>query len=357
MFIRLSPDCKQPTRRRQFEPAASIGALVFSGLTIGLTLTSLSLLDGCGLPACAAVVEKTHKKAEGGAGHPITPSTGPGSNLVDRPKRELFRALQVDELSPPTRELAESLEVLPLLRELHDSKDQLSMARKNEIREQIIETVLESYFDVAAIQGEAEKERGSIEALRQILMDKRDKGIEVNNAINFMASGTLNTIGSVLGFSTTAPPFPGNFNQMMSGVVSTGMSMYSLKQGAGGKAKAEGSSTVIAELFGRPVNKRTMWPESVWRFLHSRSLDHPDRTRVEVLEDYWISRGWLEAHGSKREQRKIDMVCGVEEARRAVSIDDLSDQINIINDLSATTSLMAHHLRDILRMVDSDVIK
>jgi hypothetical protein len=305
----------------------------------------------------AAVVEKKHVKSEGGAGVPIVPSAGTGSNLVDRPRRELFTALKVDELSPPTRELAESLEVLPLLRELNDAKDHLSLERKTEIREQIIETVLESYFDVAAIQGEAEKERGGLEALRQVLMDKRDKGIETNNAINFMASGTLNTIGSVLGFSTTAPPFPGNFNQMMSGVVSTGMSMYSLKQGAGGKAKAEGNSTVISELFGRPINKRTTWPESVWRFLHSRSLDHPDRTRIEVLEDYWISRQWLEPHGSKKEKRKIDMVCGVEEARRAVSIDDLSDQINIINDISATTSLMAHHLRDILRMVDSDVIK
>ncbi len=283
--------------------------------------------------------------------------TAPGvSNLVGRPKRELFVPLKIEELTEPTKELAEALEIMPLLREINEPNGKLSLERKSEIRQKILETVLESYFDVASIQGEAEKEKGNLEALRQVLIDKRDRGIETNNAINFMASGTLNTIGSVLGFPKNALPFPGNFNQMLSGVVSTGMSMYSLKQSAGGKTRGASSPTVIAELFGRPVDRRTTYPESVWRFLHSRSLDHPECTRVELLENYWISRQWLEPHGSKKEQAKLDLVSGVESARTALTIDDLTDQINIISDISAVSSLMAHHLRDLLRMIDSDVL-
>lgn len=283
-------------------------------------------------------------------------NAAPVSNLAERPKRPLFVALKVEQLAEPTRELAEALDILPLLREVNDPGGSVSPERKAEIRQKILETVLESYFDVASIQGEAEKEKGDLEALRQNLIDKRDRSIEINNAVNFIASGTLNTVGSVLGFAKNALPFPGNVNQMLSGVVSTGMSTYSLKQAAGGKTRGPGSPTVVAELFGRPVDRRTSYPESVWRFLHSYSYDHPDRTRVAQLEDYWIKRKWLEPHGSKNEQTKLDLVCGVESARKAMTIDDLTDQINIISDISAVSSLMAHHLRDLLLMIDSDVL-
>lgn len=285
------------------------------------------------------------------------PSAGKGSNLVGRAKRDLFVGLTIKDLALPTKELAEELDLMPLLREIENADSILTEERKEEIRQKILKTVLESYFDVASLQGEAEKERNDLEALRQNLIEKRDRAVETNNAVNFMASGTLNTIGSVLGFPRTADPFPGNLNQMLSGVVSTSMSMYSLKQSNGGKTKGGGNPTVVAELFGRPVDRRTTYPESVWRFLHSPSLDHPDRTRVQILEDYWVSRKWLERHGSKHEQEKIDRVCGVDSARKAMTIDDLSDEINIITDISAVTSLMAHHLRDLLRMTDSDVLK
>lgn len=285
------------------------------------------------------------------------PSAGSGSNLVQRPKRDLFVALSLDELAAPTREMAEALDILPMLHEIRDNGQNLSAERKEEIRQKIIKTVLESYLDVASIQGEAEKERNNLEALRQNLIEKRDRAVATNNAVNFMASGTLNTVGSILGFPKNANPLSGNLNQMLSGVVSTSMSMYSLKQSNGGKTRGGGNSTVVAELFGRPTDRRTAYPESVWRFLHSTSFDHPERTRVEILEDYWISRKWLEPHGSKLEQAKIDLVCGVESARSSMTIDDLSDQINIITDISAVSSLMSHHLRDLLRMTDSDVLK
>jgi len=297
-------------------------------------------------------------KFPGGMKNPEnSPSAGVGSNLVQRPKRDLFVALSLDQLAAPTRELAEALDILPLLHEIRDNGANLSAERKEEIREKIVKTVLESYLDVASLQGEAEKERNNLEALRQNLIEKRDRAVETNNAVNFMTSGTLNTVGSILGFPKNANPLPGNLNQMFSGVVSTSMSMYSLKQSNGGKTKGGGNSTVVAELFGRPTDRRTTYPESVWRFLHSNSFDHPDRTRVEILEDYWISRKWLERHGSKHEQAKIDLVCGVESARNSMTIDDLSDQINIITDISSVSSLMSHHLRDLLRMTESDVLK
>jgi hypothetical protein len=279
------------------------------------------------------------------------------SKLAQRKHQELFSILSVTKLSPSTKELADQLEILPLLDELNGRTSELTAERKAVLREKVLETILESYFDAASVQAEAEREQSKLEALRQTLTSKRDKQIEVNNATNFIASGTLNTIGSVLGFSNRLPPFPGNFNQMLSGVVSATMSTYALKQNAGGKIKGENASTVLAELFGRPTSEQTTYPESVWRFFHGKSPETPGRTRVEVLEKAWIERSELEPHGSKREDLKLDLVCGMGEQKRVMSIDDLSDQINMISDVSAMASLMTHHLRDLLRMIDSDVLQ
>ena len=206
------------------------------------------------------------------------------SELKERPRRPLFVALAINTLPQPTRQVAEELEVMPLLTELYDRSNPPTTERKAILRQKIQETILESYFDAASVIAECEREQGYLEALRETLTAKRDHNIEMNNATNFIASGSLNTVGSILGFSNKLPPFPGNLNQMLSGVVSATMSTYALKQNTGGKIRRPERPTILAELFGRPTDERTHYPESVWRFLHCPSIDHPELTRVQVLE-------------------------------------------------------------------------
>jgi hypothetical protein len=287
---------------------------------------------------------------------PIKPPIVGKSQLKERPKHELFSVVKIKDVSPSNRELAEQLEIMPMLRELYDPDRPASIERKIALREKILETILESYFDAASVRAEAEREELQMQNLREALTQKRDRSIEVNNATNFIASGALNTVGSILGFSAKTPPFPGNLNQMLSGVVAASMSTYALKQANGGKIFTPNHSTILAELFGRPVSERTMYPESVWRFLHGSSPDFPGMTRLQVLEKSWIQNKHLEEHGSKREKVKIDMISGVADPKYKMSIDDISDEINMISDISSVSELMAHHLRDLLRMIDSDVL-
>jgi hypothetical protein len=282
----------------------------------------------------------------------VPPAPETRSNLVSRPKRELFTPMQLESLDDSTREMAEQLEILPMLQDLHGNKNNNEQHRMV-LRQKIQESILESYFDVESVKAEADREEFRLSLLRETLISKRDRNVEINNAGNFIMSGTLNTVGSILGFPKSANPLSGNLNQMMSGVVSTSMSMYALKQNAGGKTIGTGSPTLLAELFGRPTDFRTTYPESVWRFLHGRSLDHPSKTRAELLEERWISRHYLEQHGSPREAAKIDAVSGMPGLR--MSINDLSDQINMIAEIEGMTELMDHHLRDLLRMIDSDL--
>jgi len=279
------------------------------------------------------------------------------SNLAERPKRELLSNVRIDDLSLGNRELAEKLEILPMLSELYDKEKPPTREQKMVLRQKIRETIFEAYFDAASVQAEAHREQGALEAQRAAVVSRRDRSIEINNATNFIASGALNTVGSALGFTSALPPFPGNLNQMLSGVVAAAMSTYSLKQAKGGKFRSEGRSTLIAELFGRPCNERTTYPESVWRFMHSKSPEDPSKTRVQMLEDRWIIRHHLEKHGSRREELKIDLVSGMANSKKCMTLDDLNDQINMIEDIDAMAALMDHHLRDLLSMVDSDVLE
>ncbi len=281
---------------------------------------------------------------------PATPETK--SNLVDRPKRELFTPMRVESLDNSTRELAEQLEIYPMLQELYGAKS-TNEQRKSLLRQKIQETILESYFDAESVKAEADREELRLSLLRESLISRRDRNVEINNASNFIISGGLNTVGAALGFPKSANPFSGNLNQLLSGVVSTGMSTYALKQNVGGKTSGKGAPTILAEFFGRPTDFRTSYPESVWRFLHGKSLDVPEKTRLQLLEEGWISRHYLEPHGSALETTKIDAMCGKPGIR--MSINDLSDQISMIAEIEAVTELMDHHLRDLLRMIDSDL--
>lgn len=282
----------------------------------------------------------------------VSAASGKVSNLVERPRRDLFSPMKLETMDATTHEIAEQLEILPLLQELYGNP-RPSEQRKILLRQKIQETILESFFDAQSVAAEAEREQARLALIRETLIAKRDRNVEVNNAGNFIASGALNTVGAALGFSKNANPFSGNLNQMMSGVVSTGMSTYALKQQAGGKTTGQGQPTILAELFGRPTDFRTAYPESVWRFLHGKSLDHPEKSRVELLEERWISRHYLEPHGSALEQAKLNAMCG--KAGGRLTINDLSDEISMVDDVSGMTELMTHHLRDLLRMIDSDI--
>lgn len=286
----------------------------------------------------------------------LMPGAFAQSNLVDRPRRELMPTVSLEKLEPSTKLLAQQLDIWDELQELHNKSVPISFERRSALVKQVSETILESYFDAMTVQAEAARELGYLEAIKDKMTAKRDRAVETNNGTNFIASGTLNTVGSILGFSGNTPPFPGNLNQMLSGVVSMGMSTYALKQQSGGKVKGEGRPTVVAELFGRPTDAHTAYPESVWRFLHSPSPENLSKTRVQMLEEHWIMRDHLELPGSKRETQKIDLVSGIGINKRVMSIDDVADQIAMISDIAATTSLMVHHLRDLLRLIDSDVL-
>ena len=279
------------------------------------------------------------------------------SDLADRPKRPLLVAVTMENLSQDNRQLADDLELSPMLSELYDTQHLPNAERMKELRVKIRETIIECYLDASSVQAEARREQNNRYAILAALQSKVNRAINYNNAVNFITSGTLNMVGSSINFSPSVSPVPGSLTGLLSGAVSTVLSTYTLKQNSGGKISGQDQSNVLAELFGRPCNSKTAYPESVWRFLHERSPRAPTMTRAQLLEKEWIEKGYLQKHGSRRAQLKIDFVCGLPIEKKCMTIGDLNDEINMIGDIEALTGLMDHRLRDILAMIDTDVLE
>ncbi len=100
------------------------------------------------------------------------------SRLVERPKRDLFVELRLSDLSVETLNLAEQLEILPALKELHDNQAPLIPQRKAYLRTKVLETILECYLDSASIQAEADREQGVLEAVQDRMTASRDRAVE-----------------------------------------------------------------------------------------------------------------------------------------------------------------------------------
>ena len=279
------------------------------------------------------------------------------SDLATRPKRPLLAVVSMDKLSLATRELANDIEISPLLAELYDSERVLTPERVRDLRVKVRETITECYFDASSVQAEARREQVNLQAKLDAAQAKVNRAVNYNNAFNFLTAGSLNIVGASINFSPTVSPFPVTLMGLLSGAVSTTMSMYALKQVRGGKMHGQNQPNVLSELFGRPNDSKTTYPESVWRFLHEKSpRAATPMTRAQLLEQEWIDKGYLLKHGSRHAQAKLDFVCGVETEKKIATMSDLSDEINMLGDIEALAGLMHHHLRDLLALVDTDVL-
>ncbi len=276
------------------------------------------------------------------------------TDLADRPRRPLLAAVTMETMN---RELANDLEITAMLNELYDKEHVPTPERMRDLRVKIRETITECYMDATSVEAEARREQNNLQAVVALAQAKIDRGVNYNNAINFLTTGSLSVVANSLELSPSTSLVAGNTPSLVAGAVSTVLSMYAMKQNAGPKIAGQNQSNQLAELFGRPVIAKTTYPESVWRFFHENSPRMPGYKRAQVLEKEWIEKGYLEKTGSRKAKQKIDFVCGMATKKKCMTLGDLTDEINMLGDVEALAGLMHHHLRDLLSLVDTDVLE
>ncbi len=269
-------------------------------------------------------------------------------------------ACQTVRLLPPipanVQQVAQEIGIVPLLEHLHAIVSRCNQAssmsiEERAVRQQIAEAVLVASLDVDGVVAEIDNERSQILDVRAQLSSKRDRKINLISLANIVAGTGSGVIGTALQFSDRTA-FAGDGIGVAGGAAGVFLSILGLRQ-QGKSAPLGVAPNMLAPLFQRTPELRSIYPESVWAFLGTAPVSDP-RVHIpwrEELIDEWVKSGRIGPPGAPASQKKIDLLTSRIGDQKHLSIDLLTDRSAMLLDLRARVLLMSRDLRDLMRAV------
>ena len=108
---------------------------------------------------------------------------------------------------------------------------------------------------------------------------------------------------------------------------------------------------MLAPLFDRPAVLHANYPAAVLKYLESVPPEESAQrgTRLEQLKAEWAAAGRLDSSDAVKEQKKISVLTASGEKDVKISINELTDRIAMLGDVSGRVSLMKRDLALLLR--------
>ncbi len=262
-------------------------------------------------------------------------------------------AAQSVVLSADARQTAALIGIRELLDQLESNRTQTvtteSTIRKLTLRQQISEAILETGLDVDAAVSSIQREEAQLQVTRDYLSSQRDKMVGLTTAAATISGSGIGIAGSAMQFSDRTA-YAGDGISVGSGVISTVLSLLSMRLQRGGKAPVEIAPNMLARPFGRPSERVSAWPDDVWAYLNSAPADGVrHQTRMESLIEEWTRQGRISSQASPATERKVDFLTSSFSERRRLSLTDLSDRASMLEDLRAQVALMKRDLAELAR--------
>jgi hypothetical protein len=121
----------------------------------------------------------------------------------------------------------------------------------------------------------------------------------------------------------------------------------------GGKASLGIAPNMLAPLFGRTPELRSIYPEDVWVYLNTTPASDP-QVHVpwrEELINQWVRQKRIGPPDAPASQKKIDLLTSRIGEHKQLPIDVLTDRVLMLVDLQARVALMKRDLRALLSAV------
>lgn len=217
------------------------------------------------------------------------------------------------------------------------------------VRQRLLETELTSTLDVDGVLAEISAERSDLSDMRSALQGRRDRTVGYLNAASLITgSGVGIAVNAMQLKDSTA--IPGDYVGIGSGIASTALSLIAIKKMNGPKQSVGDVPNMLAPLFDRKTVLSTYYPPEVMRFLESvPPTEDPGRgTRLEQMKAAWAAQGRIGTTSSSKDQAKLVALTSSESKQVKVSIDDLTDRIAMLNDVSGKVSLMKRDLATLM---------
>jgi hypothetical protein len=168
---------------------------------------------------------------------------------------------------------------------------------------------------------------------------------------NLVASTGVGAVGSALAFSNRTA-IAGDAVSVAGGTAGVILSALGLRQQGGGRPLGI-APNMLAPIFGRRPELRSVYPQDVWTYLNTAPAADP-RVHVPWKDELiaeWVRLGRIGPPNALGSQKKIDQLTSRIAEHTRLSIDLLNDRSAMLADLRARVCLMNRDLRDLMKAV------
>lgn len=220
-----------------------------------------------------------------------------------------------------------------------------------ELRQQITESVVLASLDVDDVLAEIDYEHAQILEISNILSTARDRRTNLLNLANIVTGTGSAIIGTAMQFSDRTA-IAGDAVGVAGGTGGVVLSILGLRV-QGGKQTLGIAPNMLAPLFDRRPELRSVYPQDVWTFLNTAPVSDP-RIRVpwrEQLVEEWVHEGRIGPPSEAKSQKKIDLLTSRIGEHKRLPIGVLTDRSLMLLDLRGRVALMKRSLRELMKAV------
>lgn len=297
-------------------------------------VVQLNSLDACASTGASAGANASAGSGPGpGAG--TTTNEDPGANVSASTSNNSDEASVIATLSPVARDMAEQLEVMPIIKqlELYESQPKIDAATEIErikLKQNLTFKISLAQLQVRDVTAKIEHELAYINRLNGVLQEQRDKAIKLNSIENVVASGGISQMGNSLSYM--ANQVPNNTFQVIASTATIGLGAWALKKQQGGAHKMEPDPNMLAQVFNIPPDANSTYAPFVWKYLN-RPAVNARQTRLAALFDYWRKFDVIPNNlNTPQSRRRIAILTNTALNGRA-TIDVFNDRSDLLADL------------------------
>ena len=304
------------------------------------------------------------------------PST-PQINSVQVPKQILRTGINLDSktVSPNTLQLAQNLNLLPILSRIQELKAKTAQQQSNDSIESIRDTqeliqltqkaqniIIRTSLEIDFVLAEIDAEQNIYSEVLSSFQASRDKLVARLNAGSFILNGALWAVNGALAIPTPQHPnyaIQSGIVGICAGLVPSIASGYALKVYSGKHKRSESDPNMLAKVFDRPINENIDYPKSVWAFLNTTPAgetgsESSGKTRREQLVARWISDKNIPSFTDKSNAREIDIITASASQKKGLSIDNLNVRLVMLEQLQGELAKMKRMLMEIAMVITDE---
>ena len=278
-------------------------------------------------------------------------SSALGQQTTDKPiSRENLYSNYLQENAEQVAKILRLSATMGKLRSLQQNRSCESAPTTEELslRQDVLETVIWASFNVDAVLAEIDNERAQLMEMRAGLQNRRDHAVNLLNVANLVTGTGIGIAVNALQFSDSTQNV-GNALGVGSGIASTVLSIVGIHKQRGPITGIGRTPNMLAPLFGKEPVLSTYYPPSVFEYLQSVPPAAPEQgARLDQLKTAWIQEGRTLPVGAPKSEGKLTVLTTSQNPKLKISIDDLTDRIAMLTDVSGRVSLMKRDLGELM---------